>query len=89
MRSNGIGAEAAGGDLVIEAAVACGKDAHIDLARGRLADARHLALFKHAQQEGLLTPGNVTDFIEENDASGSCFEDAVVIAHCAGERTGL
>ncbi len=59
--------------------------ADIHLARFRRADALHLAGFEHPQQLGLLAPGHVGNFVEEERAALSQLEASDALGARVGE----
>ena len=79
-------AEAAGDDLVFQVAIGRGDDAHIDLARARVADALDFLLLQNAQQLGLHRERHFADLIEEKRAAIGQLEAAGLVAERAGER---
>ena len=64
-----------------------GRDhAHIHLARGQRSHALHFLVLQHAQQLGLRRQRHVADFVQEQRAAVSVFEQSGFIVRRAGER---
>ena len=82
-------AEAAGGDLLAEAPVGRGDDAHVDGERAGAADALDFAGLDRAQQLGLGLEREVADLVEEQRAAVGQLEPALLALHRAGERPAL
>ena len=79
-------AEAAGLHVVFEVAVRRRDDAHVGLARARLAQPLELTFLQEAQQLGLQAGGQLADLVEEQRAALGGLDPPRLIADRAGER---
>src|SRR5437870_9170676 len=78
--------EAAGSHSFFQIAVGGGNDAHVDLARARVADAFNLLLLQDPQQLGLHGQRDFPNFVEKERAAVGEFEPPELVAQRARER---
>src|SRR5262245_54112663 len=74
------------GDLGREVPVGCGDDAHVDLARSRVAHGHDLALLEYAQELCLHRARHLGDLVEEDGAFLGRLEEAAAVVDRARER---
>ena len=80
-----VGAELPVGDVGLEIARRRGDDAHVDGARGIVADAAHFALLQRAQQLHLQRHGEVAELVEEQRSLVRLLEQPLPLGGRAGE----
>ena len=80
-----VGAEVAAADFLLEVAVGCRDDPHVDRDRLGGADRNHLALLQHPQQLDLQRRRHLADLVQEEGAAPRRREESLLVAHRAGE----
>src|SRR5206468_7395532 len=78
--------ETAGGHFFFQIAVGGGNNAHVDLARARVADAFNFLLLQDPQQLGLHGQRDFPNLVEKERAAVGEFEPPGLVAHRARER---
>ena len=82
-------AEASARDLGGEVAVGRGQHAHVDLERGRAADALEFLFLEHAQELGLHSGGHFSDLIQQEGSAVGQLESSGARLVRARERSAL
>src|SRR3954463_3764954 len=81
--------EFAGGDSLLQLAVRCRYDAHIDVVGFMRAHQADFSLLERAEQLDLERERHVADFVEEKGPALCRLEESPAIGYCAGEGAFL